>query len=696
MEKPYVAIVSLRNIEIDKSLEKGLTCQITADGKTRVSPVPFNEVYTLDIGANTKEIKVSFHQSGQEVARGDLIVPDRLSQTAEIETNERLKTSVTSNGKTQEIVADFGLTFINTKKFQPGTVTTSQAGFSSVRKRSKKASRVKARVSTRRTGSETSPLHSRAPNRPETVVKDHKYSEKELNSYLNRVVDRHLDQVKEGVQADLTQVGDSIILNKFTNMTRSELINPTLVSPQRTGVDVSRRSGTPLDRTASPEKLRQRYGSKSPSKLGQQDMTSLLMDTETRRYVNEYKNQLEYLRTIIYTLDLKLRDQETWQREVRDLRSENEKGANAREELRKTLLETTQDLKDEAQKLSKVIVEIEGHNRDILGQLRESNDQVDDLQTKLHGVEVKNAQLENENNELRAKLKAGDIYKQQLEQSRRDYLDAERRHADSLNALGEKVRHLDVALDKLNKEKKDLINENNRLNQRIAEMQQQLTLEQNNNRDIQHELDVLNQRLKVAQSAVEILQSIQEQRQAILKDLNRVRGQNDNFQKQIANLTREIIERSRDIEGMERKYKDDLLKANQRIRQLESSLSEFRNDNASLKKDGIELRNHIITLEQLLCVKEDVYSQLQDISGRLDNRNSDCDALRAQIDGSSKVIEGQEDKIYELEKCLIYLKNACAEKEEVNFLLILVCSQSQKTHFGIKRRQRCLYRNPER
>ena len=70
-------------------------------------------------------------------------------------------------------------------------------------------------------------------------------------------------------------------------------------------------------------------------------MTAILMDTETRRYVNEYKNQLEYLRSVIYNLDLKLRDQETWKREVNNLRDENQNGANAREELRKTLLETT-------------------------------------------------------------------------------------------------------------------------------------------------------------------------------------------------------------------------------------------------------------------------------------------------------------------------------------------------------------------
>lgn len=193
-------------------------------------------------------------------------------------------------------------------------------------------------------------------------------------------------------------------------------------------------------------------------------MTSILMDTETRRYVNEYKNQLEYLRSVIYSLDLKLRDQETWKREVNNLRNENENGANAREELRKTLLETTQELKSESTKLGKVVLDLEGHNANILGQLKSANNAVDDIETKLHSMEIKNAQLENENNELRAKINSGEIYKAQLQQSKNDYLAAEKRHADALNSLGNKIRNLEEGFDRLQKDKKDLTNTNNKLN----------------------------------------------------------------------------------------------------------------------------------------------------------------------------------------------------------------------------------------
>lgn len=522
----------------------------------------------------------------------------------------------------------------------------------------------------------TSPIHTRTATNANT--QGHKYTETELNNYLNRVVDRHFEDAKGQINADLSQVSDCLYLNKFSKMANAELINPALVA-QSHGISLSGtgKVNTELDLTASPQKLRGRYNrggtrSKSPNsqKTGP-DMTAILMDTETRRYVNEYKNQLEYLRAVIYALDLKLREQETWRREVNNLRDENQNGNNAREELRKTLLETTQELKGEAQKLNKVILDLEGHNSNILGQLKSANNSVDDIETRLHAMEIKNAQLENENNELRAKINSGEIYKAQLQQSRNDYLAAERRHADALNSLGNKIRNLEEALDRLGRDKRDLTKENNRLNQTIATLNQQLAEERGNNADLKNELDMLKNKFSISQAGVELLQSLQEQRDGILNDLNKVRDANAAFQGQIEQMERDIIERSRDIEAMERKLKDDLASANKRIRSLEGSLNTFKNDNHALKKENIELRNHIITLEQLLCVKEDVYSQLQDSNNRLAARNNDCDELRNQIDGASKAIESNNDKIYELEKCLIYLKNVSGEKEDVRIFLLI-------------------------
>lgn len=189
----------------------------------------------------------------------------------------------------------------------------------------------------------------------------------------------------------------------------------------------------------------------------------------------------------------------------------------------------------------------------------------------------------------------------------------------------------------------------------------------------------MNNKFKITQGTVELLQSMQDHRNAVLKDLDKVRAANEQFQTQIEGLEREIIERSRDIEAGQRKNRNELNNAHKRIRNLEDDLNVFKNDNHSLKKENIELRNHIITLEQLLCVKEDVYSQLQDANSRLAARSNDCDTLRSQIDGSAKIVEGLNDKIFELEKCLIYLKNVVGEKEDVSPLLTLVHHQPQET-----------------
>lgn len=527
----------------------------------------------------------------------------------------------------------------------------------------------------------TSPLHTRssATKKSKSPIRSHRYTENELNNYLNKVTARHLEAGKQAVADDLVDASDCAYLNKFNNMANSDLINLKYISPTKKAVN---NEGSLA--TASPEKLRSRFGSskkgskrksKSPMRKAKPDMTSLLMDTETRRYVNEYKNQIEYLRSIVYTLDLKLREQDTWKREVGNLRSEVSNGNNAREELRKTLLETTSELKEEATKFNKVILELEGHNSDLCTDLKAANNTVDDIQTKLHSVEVKNAHLEGENNELRVKLNSASIYKSQLAQSRNDYIKAETRHANALKGLGDKIRQLDVALTDIQNERTSLLNENRKLKTKLNGLNAQLGDERINNADLQNELDNLRKKLSVSESACELLKSIQAQRDAILNDLSKVRGANEQFEDQIENLERDIIERSRDIEAMERRNKDDLNKAQKRIRNLEEDMNDFKGQNIGLKKNQSELKNHITSLEQLLCVKEDVYGQLQDSNQSVETTTNDIDGLRAHLDSNTKVTEGLNDKIIELEKCLIYLKNIVGEKDDVRFrgLLLVYC-----------------------
>ena len=106
------------------------------------------------------------------------------------------------------------------------------------------------------------------------------------------------------------------------------------------------------------------------------------------------------------------------------------------------------------------------------------------------------------------------------------------------------------------------------------------------------------------------------------------------------------------------------MKAQRKNTDLEAHLNDLRASHARSRKDNIELRNHILTLEQLLCVKEDVYSQLETSQARLESRQNDCDSLRSQCDANAKVVEDLNDKVMELEKLVIYLKNAVVDKDD--------------------------------
>jgi hypothetical protein len=68
------------------------------------------------------------------------------------------------------------------------------------------------------------------PSHPNSKAeKNYKYSEDELHSYLNRIVDKHYNLTKSRVDKDLSEVGDCLYLNKFSKMATSELVNPALL-----------------------------------------------------------------------------------------------------------------------------------------------------------------------------------------------------------------------------------------------------------------------------------------------------------------------------------------------------------------------------------------------------------------------------------------------------------------------------------
>ena len=692
MSKPYKVVISLNNLEASADLQEGLICKVSADGHVSSSPVPFKEVFCFDISDKTKKIHVVFQKDGKEVAKGELVVPTDISKHIEVETTEVMKTSTSVNGKSgKELSAEFNLTFINSDAFkskkavgQTEAVSHVQASTSNKKsltssvlsgsKRTEKSQLVSSRIDTGRSKS------------PKTTSKD-RQNISNVDQYLNKIVDKHFEEAKNRVGKDLSETSDCVYLNKFNQVATSQLVNSAVLSPSKKN-DGTFREETDIDQTHSPERLKDKFRSssrsRSPTAAGAvnrfgPDMTSILMDTETRRYVNEYKNQLEYLRNIVYMLDLKAQQLDGCQREISSLREDNDRSSQAREELRKTLLETTRDLKEESDKFNKLVIDMESQNKDILRDLRNANNKVDDLQTKLHSQEVRNSQLEAENSELRTKIKAGDAYKGQLQRITSDYANSEKRHADTLTQLGARIEEVDNALARASQDRLKLRDENGRLLNANSELKVQLTQEKANNNHLKDDLENLNNKLKITNGGVEILKGIQDQRDHIHKEVSKLKQTNDNLIAQIENMERDVVGKTRDGELSDKSNRDELLKAQRKVTDLESHLNETRASFGKSRKDNIELRNHILTLEQLLCVKEDVYSQLESSQSRLEGRQSDCDKMRTQNDANARVVEDLNDKVMELEKLTIYLKNAVADKDDVLFAY-LVCAKPQETH----------------
>jgi hypothetical protein len=675
------AVVSIIKVEINKEYHEGLRCVISSPTGRVESASPFSDIHCLDIPAKTKHIQVKFYHNEEFLASGNLIVPEGIDYCREVETTERFKSHldlIESSGEPQ-IVAEFHLTFINPAvssiEGQKATSPTTE----SKKKHTEEAHKTLIESSTKWVSKREKPTANskESPKKVSTAskvssggkssAKKEAFNESDLNNYLNKVVQSHLNQNSKAKE-DLSHTSDCLALNEFNRITTSDLVNSSML-----GDSIGRRSPakerTDLDISHSPERLREQYSSKgkSPVRGGERpDMTSLLMDTETRRYVNDYKNQLELLRNIVHSLDQRLKEQDTKDREIRGLRTDVEKSNNSREELRKTLLETTSDLKEETDKFNKLVLDLEHHNKEVLRSLKEANNSNDDILTKLHAQEIRNTQLEAEIDELRAKTKSGLVYKHQFERATNDLIENERRHVDSMASFGKRILELEEGLDKLGRDKKELTDQNNRLQNALAELKVQLVQEKGNNNELSRELELLSNKLKLTQTSVELLKNVQDSREAIIQDLNKIKHQNSALTLQIESYENEAIQKAKENEFAERHHRDDNLRLNRKLAEADSFINELKTQNSKLKKDNIEIRNHAITLEQLLCVKEDVYSQLESSNTRLEERQRDCDSLRSQVLAGAKVSEANGTKMYELEKLIIYQKNIIADNEEVD------------------------------
>jgi hypothetical protein len=92
---------------------------MNAEGVIKTSGIPFKEVFCFDLSESCTSIGIKFYKGAREIASGELIVPSKISNNMEVDTEEKLVAEVYGlNVENSRIVAIFNLTFINSKIYE--------------------------------------------------------------------------------------------------------------------------------------------------------------------------------------------------------------------------------------------------------------------------------------------------------------------------------------------------------------------------------------------------------------------------------------------------------------------------------------------------------------------------------------------------------------------------------------------------
>ena len=116
--KPYKVIISISRIKINKKYLKDLVCVLKAEGQLQRLSHPFKDILSFELSPDSENIDVSFVHKNKVIAGGQLIVPEALADNFEVETTERLTTTIEKDIQDRELVVDFIMNFLNSRMFE--------------------------------------------------------------------------------------------------------------------------------------------------------------------------------------------------------------------------------------------------------------------------------------------------------------------------------------------------------------------------------------------------------------------------------------------------------------------------------------------------------------------------------------------------------------------------------------------------
>jgi len=458
----------------------------------------------------------------------------------------------------------------------------------------------------------------------------------------------------------------------------SPIRNRDAPSPVRKNRDAP----SPLRRrdTASPSRVNRE--SASPARLSRLDskFSDAAFSTPTRRRptavdvsgilprevpdVTYYEAQMTSLNNVIVNQNARIADSDIYVKENQILGAAIEKSEQARKDLQQSVLETTNELKQENRSLERQITNIVGEKEELLQKISQLQNSVHQLTgvlsvTKANLQEAKDINAENE-----LKLTEMSDLKQQFSKLQDTVIETENQkkkdqisYKAALQRFEESVKDAKKTIDNLNQEKRKLIVD-------VHQLQQELGLEKAAHEATQNELMLTQKKLENAENYREVVIGLETQRDQLTQQLADSRASHARTQHLLQESVETLAHRQKEFEVNEVNFSKET-----NILAEKLSISETKNDHLSkdLNEQRVkvsELHSTVTQLEQIVCVKEDVEKQLQTTEKHLCEANDDKQAIRKQLEAVCINQDQTNAKLLETEKAGNQLRQVVEEQDQ--------------------------------
>eukprot|EP01017_Pseudomicrothorax_dubius_P039145 TRINITY_DN5962_c0_g4_i1.p1 TRINITY_DN5962_c0_g4~~TRINITY_DN5962_c0_g4_i1.p1 ORF type:complete len:816 (-),score=343.55 TRINITY_DN5962_c0_g4_i1:188-2635(-) len=673
----YRIIVLSKDTSGDRALLRDATCVLRVGSQVQASRLPFKEALLFDLEAidPSRQINIALEGSdGRVLASGKINVPVSVETSAEVEREDLIELDLHAPELTTPIRIAFYTLYLNRTMY-------------AMRKTADRAAETNSKSRSPIRSTRATPSAGKAAG---SSARKGKFTHDELTGYLDKVIDGYVGDARLVIENK--GIEESMYLSRFNRMIAGELPPPDL---QAGGAELRTPERMRLEAEQaemSPERLRDRYdggspqGTRrlSPSKVkvsgGPGDLATIMMNAEVRRHVNEYRNQIEYLKLVIFALDLKLKDHDQLKNDNEKLTLELAQVEEARRLLHTSITETTNELNTEVANLSRQNNDLQNEKHNLVEKLKDVNVRLDEAYLKLEKTEQSKHKADLELAELITKIRLINELKTQAEANLADLKKAEARRIELQEELYHRIHVINGQMEALRDENKRAVEERARALNEASNLRNRLEQEQIAHQQTTAERESLKKKLEVEEANKRIAREVQDQRDGLMNQLAQITLLNQNYERIIEEFKQDVANRIREQENVQRRHIDNIGILQKKNQALDDKINTLQEQLAGLLRNNAELRANISSLEQLLVVKDDVSHQLDAARASLALAIRDKEALRQQLDMGAEYIINQDEKAYDLQKIVIYLKGVIAEKDDyVNNLKKLIVEMKEKS-----------------